>query len=151
MTLKEIVTVLGQSGLYKSISTTKNGMIVESLETGQRTTIPLSVRVSSLQDIAIFTKTSEKKLDEVFRNIREKLQGAEIVKSKDDPKKIKEFFSEIVPDFDDTKVYFSDMKKVVHWYHQLQTYNLLDLIDAVEEVKEIDKNENNDNEDVIKK
>jgi len=136
MTLKEIVAVLGQSGLFKSIATSRNGIIVENIETKQRSTIPSTVHVSSLEDIAIFTQQEEKPLSQILRDIREKLQGAEIISYKAEPAKIKDFFAEVVPDYDNTRVYFSDMKKVVNWYHILQTHNMLDLIDVKEDEKE---------------
>lgn len=133
MTLKDIIAVSGQPGLFKTIATSRNGIIVENIETEKKSTIPATMRVSSLEDIAIFTIQDEKPLKQVFEIIREKLQGGSIISHKSDPEKIKAFFAEILPEYDESRVYASDMKKVINWFSILQTHNLLDLINDSEE------------------
>ena len=127
MDLKEIVTVSGQPGLFKFISEGKNLLIVESLESGQRIPVHTNNRVSSLEEIAVFTDTEDKPLKNILVEIHAKLDG----KPLDDPKKlssaqIKEQFGELVPDFDRDRVYVSDMKKLFLWYNILVSWGQLD-------------------------
>ncbi|MFO7616914.1 MAG: DUF5606 domain-containing protein [Bacteroidales bacterium] len=127
MDLKEIVTVSGQPGLYKFISEGKNLLIVESLETGQRMPVHTNNRVSSLEEIAVFTDAEDKPLKNVLAEIHSRKEGKEL----DDPKalssaQIKELFGELVPDYDRDRVYVSDMKKLFLWYNILIRWGQLD-------------------------
>ncbi len=143
MTLKEILAISGQSGLHKLVASSRNGLIVESLENGKRMPVSSTTRVSSLEDIAIFTLAEDKPLVEILKSIREKQQGQPALSHKSDPEKIKVFFAEILPEYDPARVYVSDMKKVVNWYNELQANNLLDIIDKKEEAEEAEPTKEN--------
>ncbi|MGD9930192.1 MAG: DUF5606 domain-containing protein [Mangrovibacterium sp.] len=122
--LKGILAISGQPGLFKLVAEAKNSIIVESLLTGKRMPAYATSKVSSLEDIAIFTQTGEVALKEVFKKMMEKENGNEIAK-KDSGNELKAYFQEILPEYDQNRVYTSDMKKVIQWYNLLQKHNLL--------------------------
>jgi hypothetical protein len=123
--LKDIIAITGQGGLFKYISQARNGIIVESLETGKRMQAFSSMKVNSLKDIAVYTKQEEIPLEEVLKKISEKESGGASIDHKSSPDELKSYFLKILPDFDQERVYISDIKKMINWYNILQKYNLL--------------------------
>lgn len=129
--MKEILSISGYSGLFKLISSTKNGIIVEDIETKKRIPAYSSTKVSSMRDIAIFKEDGEEiSLIDVFKNIRAKENGAVAI----DPKTssndaLKAYFAEILPDYDKDRVYVSHIKKVLTWYNQMQRCDMLSMLD----------------------
>ncbi len=120
MLLKDIISVPGMNGLYKIIANNKNGFIVESLQDGKRTMISSNQRIMTLADISVFTNDGEIPLRDVFKKAQE-LGGNKLeVDPKGDPKKLKEYFKKIVPEFDEEKVYSSDIKKMIIWFDVLK-------------------------------
>ena len=134
--LKDIMSISGQGGLFRYIAQARNGIVVESLEDGKRHVAPATARLSSLDDIAIFTNEEEVPLAEIFFQIHEKAEGKETLSHKTDASQLKAYFEELVPDFDQDRVYVSDIKKVFQWYNQLQTHELLEVIEKEEETSE---------------
>lgn len=124
--LKEIANVSGKSGLFRILKPSRAGVIVESLdEKREKTLIGPTARVSVLKDVSIFTDGEEESiaLADVFLKIRE-VHGEEIalpVKTSSD-KELIEFLNEILPEFDRSKVYVSDIKKIITWYNLLSKY-----------------------------
>ncbi len=125
MNLKDILSISGKPGLYKYVSQAKNGVIVESVIDKKRIPAYATDKVSSLDDIAIFTASGEVKLSEIFDRIWEKENGGLTQDPKDDPSRLKEYFAEILPDYDQDRVYVSDIKKVFAWYNLLHEQELL--------------------------
>jgi hypothetical protein len=125
MVLKDILAISGEPGLFKFIAQGKNAIIVEHLETKKRSSAYGSAKVSSLEDIAIFTEKEDVPLGKVFNMIYEKSNGGVTIDSKVDANKLKTWFEEILPDYSRDKVYVSDMKKVAMWYNTLHKLNLL--------------------------
>lgn len=123
--LKDIIAITGQGGLFKYISQARNGIIVESLETGKRMQAFSSMKVNSLKDIAVYTKQEELPLEEVFKKISEKESGGASIDHKSSPDELKTYFLKILPDFDQERVYISDIKKMINWYNILQKHDLL--------------------------
>jgi len=134
--LKDIMSISGKGGLFRFIAQARNGIVVESLEDGKRHVAPATARVSSLEDIAIFTNEEEVPLADIFFQIHEKAEGKETLSHKTDASQLKAYFEELVPDYDQDRVYVSDIKKVFQWYNQLQTHELLEVIDKEEETSE---------------
>jgi hypothetical protein len=124
--LKEIANVSGKGGLFRILKPSRAGVIVESLdEKHEKSLIGPTARVSVLKDVSIFTEGEQESipLADVFLKIRE-VHGEEItlqVKSASD-KDLIEFLNEILPDFDRSRVYVSDIKKVITWYNLLSKY-----------------------------
>jgi hypothetical protein len=131
--LKGILSISGEQGLYKMVSQTKNGIIVESIDTKKRIAANASNKISSLEDIAIFTEDEEVPLSDVFMNIKAKANGKEAISPKASANEIKAYFKEILPDYDEDRVYVSDMKKVFKWYNLLSSQNLLEEKESKEE------------------
>ncbi len=141
--LKDILAISGQPGLFKMVSKGNNSVIVESLITGKRLPVYSSSKITSLEDIAIFTNSGETPLKGVFRNILANDQLIDSVDAKSSPADLKKFFVQVLPDYDDIKVYVSDIKKVVMWYKLLKEKDLLNLIDEPEEAEpDSEKSEN---------
>jgi len=127
MDLSKIVAISGKSGLGKVISQGRNCIIVESLIDGKRFPAYATQKISILEEIAIFTVGEEKPLKEVFKLIFDK-QGNEIIPDSkiNNNEELKKYFEEILPEYDKTRVYVSDIKKVFLWYNILVKNNLLD-------------------------
>lgn len=136
--LKDILAISGKGGLFKFIAQARNGIVVESLEDQKRHVAPATARVSSLEDIAIFTIEEEIPLADIFFMIHEKSEGKETTSHKAQVEELKSKFKELVPEYDEDRVYVSDIKKVFQWYNQLHSHELLEVIDK-EEDKEDDK------------
>lgn len=125
MVLKDILAISGEPGLFKFLAQGKNAIIVEHLETGKRTTAFSSSKVSSLEDISIFTDNEDLPLGKVFDRIYEKENGGPAPDAKKSPEDLKKYFEEIVPDYSREKVYMSDIRKVFTWYNILHKKNML--------------------------
>lgn len=130
MGLDTIIAISEKPGLYKLLTQTRGGFIAEGLLDGKRISANLRSNVSVLSEIAIYTLTEEVPLKEVFKNIRKKEEGkATSISHKDSKDKLEEYFFEVLPDYDEDRVYPSDIKKVVRWYNLLQKNDLLGLLD----------------------
>ena len=131
--LKDILSISGKGGLFKFIAQARNGIVVESIEDNKRHVASATARVSSLDDIAIFTHDEEVPLSDIFMMIHEKSEGKVAMSHKSSADDLKSFFEELVPDYDDDRVYISDIKKVFQWYNQLHSHNMLEVVDKEEE------------------
>lgn len=133
--LKGILSISGQSGLFKLVAESKNSIIVESLETFKRTPVHSTSKVSALEDIAIYTENGDVPLKVVFKSISDKENGGPSISPKSSGNELKSYFEKVVPDYDKDRVYVSDIKKVLLWYNTLHQKDLLDFTE-VEEKKE---------------
>ena len=131
--LKEILSISGQPGLFKMVSKGKNSVIVESLITGKRLPAFSSNKMTSLEDIAIFTITGEISLRDIFKKISEKENSGKTIDSKSSDAELKKYFKQLLPDYDDNRVYTSDIKKVVGWYNLLLEKEMLNFEESQEE------------------
>ncbi len=140
--LKKILSVSGHPGLYRYLSQSKGGVIVESLTDGQRGWFGPSAKMTSLSDISIYTLTDEMRLQEVLEKIHEYLKDQDAPAAKSKPQELADFFAIVIPDYDKERFYPSHMKKVVEWYHVLKMADALDFEeDAAEDKPETDKPE----------
>ena len=143
--LKDILSISGYGGLFKFISQGRNGIIVEALEDKKRMNASATAKVSALEDIAIFTDTEDKPLKDIFKAIFDKENGGASINHKSSPDELKNYFAEVLPDYDRDRVYVSDIKKVINWYNILHKYEMLNFDEeeekAEEEVKETEKKE----------
>ena len=120
MNVEGIISVSGKPGLYKVIGQSKNGVIVESLMDGKKSAMSSTSKMSALQDIAIYTYTEELPLVDVLDKIRVKEGGAPSIGHKSSAAVLSEYFKEVLADYDEDRVYTSDIKKVISWYNTLQ-------------------------------
>ena len=123
MSLEKIISVTGKPGLYEIIAQSKGGIIVESMIDKKRFPINAMHNVSVLDNIAIYTYEEEVPLRTVLKTIFEKEEGKESISPKESGKKLMAYFSEVLPNYDDERVYASNIKKVLQWYNLLVQNN----------------------------
>lgn len=142
MSLDKVISISGKPGLYKLITQTRGGFVAESLLDNKRISVSVQSNVSVLSEIAIYTLTEEVPLRKVFEIIKKKENGEPTsVKPKDSKDKLEEYFFEVLPDYDEDRVYASDIKKVIQWYNLLQQHNMLDVLSDDEDEKLSDEEE----------
>jgi len=146
--LKGILAITGQPGLYKVISEGKNNVVIESLLTGKKSTAHADAKMSTLEDIAIYTITEDIPLKVVLRKIFDKENGGKAIDAKSSPEELKKYFAEVLPDYDKARVYGSDVKKVISWYNLLNEKCLLIFED--EKPEEVATDEKTDSEEIQK-
>jgi len=137
MGLDKILAISGKPGLYELKTQTRTGFVAESLTDGKRITVNMRSNVSILSEIAIYTLSEEVPLGKVFDIIKDKEEGKETtVKHKDNKDKLEEYFFEILPEYDEDRVYASDIKKVIQWYNLLISKGITDF--ATDENTEVE-------------
>jgi len=127
MSLDKVLSIAGKPGLYKMIAQTRGGFIAESLIDKKRMSVGIHHNVSILSEIAIYTLTEEKPLHEVLSLIKDKESGSMTsISHKEGKNKLEEYFFDVLPDYDEDRVYASDIKKIIQWYNLLQKNNMLE-------------------------
>lgn len=119
MELNKIMSISGKPGLYELKAQTRGGFVAESILDGKKISVNLRHNVSLLSEIAIYTYTEEVPLGEVFQKIQEKENGGEAISHKESKAKLEEYFREVLPEYDEDRVYTSDIKKIIQWYNLL--------------------------------
>lgn len=125
MSLENILSITGKPGLYKLKSKAKSGFVVQSLLDNKTSIVGISQNVSVLNDISIYTHTEEVPLKKVFKKIADKENSEQALSHKASKTELENYFLEVLPDYDESRVYTSDIKKVLQWYNLLQTNELL--------------------------
>lgn len=125
MNLEKILAISGKPGLYALKLQTRTGFVAESLLDGKKITVGLRSNVSLLSEISMYTYDKEKPLAEVMRAIAVKEDNGPAISHKEDNAKLEAYFLEILPDYDQDRVYPSDIKKVLNWYNMLQAKGLV--------------------------
>ena len=140
MSLDKILAIGGKPGLYRLVTQTRSGFVAESLTDGKKLSVGIAGNVSVLSEIAIYTLEEELPLRALFEKIQAKENGQ---KASVDPKAgklaLEEYFFEVLPNYDEDRVYPSDMKKVVQWYNLLLDSGITDFSDP--ETPEADSEE----------
>jgi len=127
MDLSKILSISGKNGLFKMISQGKNNFIVESLEDQKRFPAFQSEGVSTLENIAIYTHDDSVELKKLFQNIYVKQEQQPLEYKAMTDTQLRDYFSEILPDYDDERVFLSNIKKVYQWYNILLKNDLISL------------------------
>ncbi len=135
MDLTKIISISGKPGLFNLVKQSRAGFIIESVETGKKTSVPSSNNVNLLANIAMYTTDTEVPLEEVFYKIAEKENLGPTISHKESGAKLHKYFAKVLPDYDKDRVYDSDLKKLFQWYNVLQRAGLIDL-NRPEESKE---------------
>ncbi len=139
MSLEKVLSIAGKPGLYKLKNQTRAGFLAESLLDGKTINVSGRHNVSLLSEIAIYTLTEEVPLRKVFEKISEKEGGKETIGHKASKEELEEYFFSVMPDYDEDRVYVSDIKKVVQWYNMLVKNGMTDFSEAKEETNEEEK------------
>ena len=142
MGLNTILAISGRPGLFKLLTQTRGGFVAQSLLDNKKISVNAQSNVSILSEIAVYTLTEELPLKEVLKKIRDKENGGLTSvahkASKDD---LEEYFFSVLSDYDEDRVYASDIKKIIQWYNLLHKNELLNLIDEEEVSGEDDSSE----------
>ncbi len=125
MTLDKILAIAGKPGLFALKIQTRTGFVAESLIDGKKITVGLKSNVSLLSEISVYTYSEEKPLTEIMRSIAIKEDNGPAISHKEDNSKLVAYFLEVLPDYDQERVYPSDIKKIVNWYNMLQAKGLV--------------------------
>ena len=132
MNLTGIIAISGRPGLFQVVAQGKNNLIVESLEDGKRFPAYSTDRISALEDISVYTYDEDASLGELFEAIFNKENGGEAPSHKADKLTLENYLLEILPNYDQERVYFSDLKKIFQWYNLLHKKGMLTLSEAEE-------------------
>ena len=128
-----ILAIAGKPGLYKLVTRGNNNLIVEALDaTHRRMPAFATDRITSLGDIAMFTETDDVPLTDVLENLKN-LEGgkkASINEKKASSAELHEYFSKVLPEWDQDRVKDSHIKKLITWYNILVEAGITDFKDA---------------------
>jgi len=132
MNLRGIVSVSGKPGLWKALAQNKTGFILESLDANKTKLVAnlSTAKIAALDEITIFGDYEDIRLTDVFGRMKDAKSAPD---AKADGKVLRDFFREVAPGHDEEKVYASDMKKIVSWYHILKDLPLFSEPDPNEE------------------
>ncbi len=127
MDLSGIIAISGKGGLYTVVGQSKNSVIVQSVTDGKKFPAYASNRISALEDISIYTYEGDELLSDVYRSIYEKEDGGKAPSHKDDINQLRDYLRAILPEYDEDRVYGSDIKKLFQWYNFLHDAEMLKL------------------------
>lgn len=136
MSIQKILAISGKPGLFELKLQTRTGFVAESLLDGKKITVGMRSNVSLLSEIAVYTYSEEVRLSEVFKAIATKENDGPALSHKEDESKIRDYFREVLPEFDEDRVYTSDIKKVLNWYNILQPKGFVSVEALSQESKE---------------
>lgn len=125
MNVEKILAIAGKPGLFELKLQTRSGFLAESLLDGKKITVGMRSNVSLLSEISMYTYSEEKPLADIMRAIAVKENEGPALSHKEDNGKLIAYFKEILPDYDEERVYASDIKKVLNWYNILQAKGLV--------------------------
>ena len=127
MNIEGIINVAGKPGLYKVISKSNNTVIIESLVDKKRSPIYSHNQANLLEEIGIYTYEDTTSLSDIFDAIAKKEDGKICLSHKSDKSEVLDYFREILPEYDEERVYFSDIKKVLQWYNLMHNTGLISI------------------------
>ncbi len=125
MTLAEIATIAGKGGLFKVVAPTKSGVVLESLDdTKTKVVATANHRLSLLNEISIYTTTKQgtAALEDILIKIKKDFGNDLGVDANSDSAELKSFLKSVLPEYDEERVYTSDIKKLVKWYDVISKY-----------------------------
>ena len=148
MELKDILVVSGHSGLFKYISQGRNSVIVESLTDNKRTNISANAKFNMLEEIVVYTEDAEVPLRVILAKIQAKENGGQTISYKSPDAELKKYFAEAVPEYDKSRVYLSDIRKILRWYNLLLELGVTDFSEPQEEAENTEGNETENTQEV---
>ena len=125
MTLDDIATISGKGGLFKVFKPAKSGVILEQLDEAKTKLVATpNHKLSVLSEISIYTTTKDGTvaLAEVLKKIHTSFGNDLGLDSDSDASELKSFLKSVLPEYDENRVYVSDIKKLVKWYSVLMKY-----------------------------
>lgn len=143
MNFKDLATVAGKPGLFKVLKPSRTGVILESMDAKKTKLVAgMAQRVSILSDISIYTLTEEgaEPLESVMQKIEAEFQGDLGLDANPDDSELRAFMKHILPEVDESRVYTSDIKKLITWYNLLRT-QAPEVLEKSEESKSEEKSD----------
>lgn len=125
MDIRGIIAISGKPGLFKVAAQGRNNIIVQSLENNKKFPAFASDKISALEDISIYTYEEDVPLSEVYQKIADKEGYEKSIDHKESPAKLREYLTEILPDYDEDRVFDQDLKKLFQWYNILVEYGII--------------------------
>ncbi len=126
MNLDKLVAVSGLSGIYRMVTNKNNGLIIEDLDSGKkRFASSRKHQFTPLESIAIYTDDDSTELAKVFSSMLDQLEDNPPVKTNGSSNDIKEYFADVLPNYDKDRFHMSDMKKVIKWFNFLNDRGVL--------------------------
>jgi hypothetical protein len=119
MKISDVLAISGKPGLFKILASSSKNLVVESMLDGKRSSIPGTLRVSSLSDITMYTINEDVPLREIIKSMYDKNKGKAAISHNSSPQEVKDFVDSVVDDLDHDRVYASDLRKLVQWYNLL--------------------------------
>lgn len=142
MDLSKVMAISGKSGLFKIVSQSRGSIIVESLVDGKKMPVFATHRSSILEDISMFTNTDDVPLKEVLWKIYQKEGGKSLsIDMRGSADQLKEYFETILPDYDEERVYASDIRKLFTWYNLLLGHDMISEPESEESEKKAAEDE----------
>tara|TARA_B110000037_G_scaffold152219_2_gene171593 strand:+ start:2571 stop:3011 length:441 start_codon:yes stop_codon:yes gene_type:complete len=133
MNLKGLIAISGKPGLYKVAAQGRNNIIVESLDTGKKFPAFATEKISALEDISIYTYEEDVPLSDVYDKLAEKVNFDAAISHKESSAKLREELTSFLPDFDEGRIYDSDIRKIFQWYNILAAKGYIVKEEASEE------------------
>ncbi len=134
MKLEEIIAISGMPGLYKMVGSRPNGIIIEDIDTGKRKFVPSRKhQFSPLETISIFTMTDTESLVDVLRKMHALRDEVPVISPNASNDELRAYFLRVLPEHDQDRVFYRDIKKMVKWYEFLADRNLLEVVSDEEE------------------
>lgn len=126
MNLEPYVAVSGHGGVFKLVTARNNGLVAEDIDSGKvKFFSSRKHQFTPLASVAIYTLEDSVELKEIFKTMTEQMAKNPPVKTNSPNHELHEYFEKILPDFDEDRVYISDIKKVIKWFNFLNERNLL--------------------------
>lgn len=147
MNIKDILSISGKPGLYKLLASSKSNVIVESLADGKRMPVHAAHKISSLEDISIYTYEEDIPLVEVFQKISDHTGGKKSLDHKSKAAELRAYMTEVMPAYDEDRVYDSDLRKLFQWYNTLADLGLLGESSAIEDAEIIEESDDSDSDE----
>lgn len=136
MDINKILSIGGRPGLWEMKAQTRGGVLAESLIDGKKIPVNVKNNISMLGEISIYTYAEEIPLREVFQKIGEKENFEKSIDPKTSKNEMITYFREVLPEFDEDRVYQSDIKKIIQWYNTLIEKGVKTFVEAKEETAE---------------
>lgn len=136
--LKNILSITGKPGLYKLVNRGNNMLIVESLVDGKRMPTYARDKIVGLGDVSMFTTGDDIELWKVLDLVKKHENGkvAALDPKSATKEQLADFFTAVLPDWDQDRVYPSDIRKLIQWYNILVNAGITEFEPKEEEAAE---------------
>lgn len=136
MSLEGIIAIAGKPGLFKVVSRSNKGLLVQSLIDGKRIPALATHKISALDDISMYSYEEDVPLSTILANLKEIQGGKKVDNPKGPNAELEALFEKVLPNYDKERVYASDIKKLFTWYNLLLENDLIAEVKAEEGIEE---------------